>query len=121
MPSQITSRIAAVFQKFTLVFLVFTSLLLHYSMDLRLAHASHFRHVGFHLVLITLLVAGDSDGRPGDSEYHSVAYSTSVTSLELGESYACPEYATLAAEELMPLRYLSRLTDNCCGTELISE
>jgi len=125
MPSQITSRIAAVFQKFTLVFLFFTSLLLHHSMDLRLAHARHFRHVGFQLVAITLLSRWrqhcHSNGRPGDSEYHSVAFSTSVTSLELGESYAGPEYAMPAAEELMPLRHLSRLTDNCCGTELISE
>ncbi len=88
MPFQITLRFAAVFKEFTLVFLFFTSLLLHHSMD---------------------------------SEYHSVAYSTSVTSLELGESYAGPEYATPAAEALIRLRHLSRRTDICCGTELISE
>jgi hypothetical protein len=55
MSFHITLRFAAVFQEFTLVFLFFTSLLLHHSMDLRLAHARHFRHVGFHLVSITLL------------------------------------------------------------------
>ncbi len=55
MSFHITLRIAADFQEFTLVFLFFTSLLLHHSMDLRLAHARHFRHVGFQLVAITLL------------------------------------------------------------------
>ncbi len=49
------SEFAALFQEFTLVFLFFTSLLLHHSMDLRLTHARHFLHVGFHLVVITLL------------------------------------------------------------------
>jgi hypothetical protein len=51
----ITLRIAAVLQEFTLVFLFFTSLILHHSMDFRLAHARHFGLVGFHLVAITLL------------------------------------------------------------------
>ncbi len=55
MSFHITLRIAAVFQEFTLVFLFFPSLLLHHSMDLRLAHARHFRHVRFRLVAITLL------------------------------------------------------------------
>jgi hypothetical protein len=55
MPFQITLCFAAVLQEFTLVFLFFTNLLLHHSMDLRLAHARHIRHVGFHLVAITLL------------------------------------------------------------------
>jgi hypothetical protein len=41
--------------RISLVFLFFTSLLLHHSMDLRLAHARHFRYVSFHLVAITLL------------------------------------------------------------------
>jgi hypothetical protein len=116
MAFHITLRFAAVFQEFTLVFLFFTSVLLHHSMDLRLAHARHFRHVGFHLVAITLLSC--------DSEYHLVTYSTSVTSLELGESYAGPEYAMPAAEALMRLRHLwilCRRTDIFCGTELISE
>ncbi len=34
--------------------LFFTSLILHLSMDFRIAHARHFGHVGFHLVAITI-------------------------------------------------------------------
>jgi hypothetical protein len=48
-------RIAAVLQEFSLVFLFYTSLLLHHSIDFRLAYAGHFGHVSFHLVAITLL------------------------------------------------------------------
>jgi hypothetical protein len=153
MSFQITSRIAAVFQEFTLVFLFFTSLLLHHNMDLRLARARHFGHVCFHLVTITLpsrwrqrrptrrlpikpgtdVFYHQGSGTASQATprgrhrirsgvgYHSVAYSTSVTSLELGESYAGPENATQAAEALMRLRHLSRRTHVCCGTELVSE
>jgi hypothetical protein len=60
MPFHITVRIAAVFQEFTLVSLFFTSVLLHHSMDFRLALARLFwtRRLevdGFHLLAITLL------------------------------------------------------------------
>jgi hypothetical protein len=52
---RISNGNAIPFQEFTLVLLFFTSLLLHHSMDFKLAHARYFGHVGFHLVAITLL------------------------------------------------------------------
>ena len=42
-----------------------------------------------------------------------------IPALELGESYACPECATPAAEALMRLRHLSSGTHICSGSELI--
>ncbi len=49
MPPHITLCTVAVLQEFALVFLFFASLLLHNSMDFRLAHARHVCHVCFHL------------------------------------------------------------------------
>jgi hypothetical protein len=81
---------AAEIQEFTSCFLVGASLLLDHCPDIRLAHARHLVHVSFHLVAnlrLRFVVAGDSDRQSCDSEYHSVTYSTSDTSLELGETY----------------------------------
>ncbi len=63
---------------------VFTSWLFHHSMDFRLAHSRHFGHVGLHLVAITLLSRWRQQRPTRRLRYHSVAYSTSVTSLEIG-------------------------------------
>ncbi len=74
MPFYITLSFAAVLHDFTLVFLFFTSVLLHHSMEFRLAHAGHIGHVGVHLVAIMLPSRpGNSDCLPCYFKYHSVA------------------------------------------------